>query len=758
MLDIPVRVKDALRDGRLLKNYKFRVEDVYEAGQYDYEPYATISTSYYTFRRIGEYLLGSTTAGPWDMFEYEAMDKFGVTSGGWGPTIITIDEDSIGLKVKVLSNTQPLYEIVPKRLVIDNDSLVAESVKFDERMCSGDTLKFGLCEGTSLEFQYFDKPDIMGKRLEALLDVQYIPDTKSWGEVYEFTNYNTEYIFGAAGDYKLVIPEYQGFNITYIHNGVTTTDQYFPVGSVEEVALNDRQVGDKIITSGTLYTFSLQKYDFFPVWYNDIPMGFFTVAKCPQQYSTGIFKVTAYNKLMSNYLDAKANLAIEDIASTGIAGVGQTVNVGLILDKLLSDYSVQRAEHTLEGTWSYSLPESDTSIYQNVTSSGTLLTDYLHVMYATITFTPTSWDTLNVYRALALCSDLYLDTFAYLPSENLMDYYMSGGLKWATLYNIFNFGLAKDGTDVLYGIGSEVHLKVGSGVYYQDMTINVNESRGLGKVVTNWGTNSISNGFEVKIPVYFKVFPVETYYWDQDDIDTATARVTDLLSKNYFYYEEAAQSDLERKRITLADAEGLADVTLRDLQSAVFESQCQYGQLSRTTDLFEGIELNHSALYPADDLYPADNLYPNGTSERTVKSGYSKLWSEAGNVQSWKNLIITWAGLDENNIKTTYESSYVVNADGTQDYVMDDNWMLNNLTWTQADIDSYAATMVSKMQPISWFPFELWGAGLPYLEVGDQIEIVDPDNNTYTSYVLERQLNGIQNLQDTYINGVLDIF
>ena len=70
----------------------------------------------------------------------------------------------------------------------------------------------------------------------------------------------------------------------------------------------------------------------------------------------------------------------------------------------------------------------------------------------------------------------------------------------------------------------------------------------------------------------------------------------------------------------------------------------------------------------------------------------------------------------------------------------------------------YADAMIAKMQDVTWFPFEMWGAGLPYIETGDQIEIVDPEGNTETSYILSRQLQGIQNLQDTFINGVLDIF
>jgi hypothetical protein len=51
----------------------------------------------------------------------------------------------------------------------------------------------------------------------------------------------------------------------------------------------------------------------------------------------------------------------------------------------------------------------------------------------------------------------------------------------------------------------------------------------------------------------------------------------------------------------------------------------------------------------------------------------------------------------------------------------------------------------------------MWCAGLPYIETGDELEISNSEG-TYTSYVLQRQLNGIQNLEDTFIDGELDIF
>ena len=72
-------------------------------------------------------------------------------------------------------------------------------------------------------------------------------------------------------------------------------------------------------------------------------------------------------------------------------------------------------------------------------------------------------------------------------------------------------------------------------------------------------------------------------------------------------------------------------------------------------------------------------------------------------------------------------------------------------------MEDFADEMALRMQGVKWFPFEMWCAGLPYLETGDEIEI-PMGEETYTSYILQRGLKGIQNLQDTFINGTLDIF
>jgi hypothetical protein len=137
---------------------------------------------------------------------------------------------------------------------IDNNKLISESVAFDERMCSDTELKFGLCEGTNLEFQCFNTPNITGRRIQAFIDVEY-----------------------------------------------------------------DNE--------GTIS------------WYT-IPMGWYTVEECSRQASTGNLKIKCFNKLLSDYLDAKANTAIEDIVAQGEDGL-ETASIFYILETLLEGYAIE---------------------------------------------------------------------------------------------------------------------------------------------------------------------------------------------------------------------------------------------------------------------------------------------------------------------------------------------------------------------------------------------------------------------------------
>ena len=598
---------------------------------------------------------------------------------------------------------------------IDNDTLVSESVSIDERMCSGDTLKFGLCEGSSLEFQYFDHPNIYGRRIQAFVDVEYAP-----GE------------------------------------------------------------------------------NFYP-----IPMGFFDVKKCSRQASTGIMKATAYNKLMSEYLDAKANKIVIDALDDPSA----PLSMYGIRRMLLGDYEIKPYEETevvgSVGNTRASTPKI--SIRFSDLTDGSTPISAVNLHYRAPSVTPsTSRPIYLTFYSDVKAYHVYVNHYYQFRQLNEV---MSKFTYWIVEYIkklIDDSPLNITGQQFI----DAINIVWDSGIQYdcygwtEFCSIN-NRNQGLSDtfMANDWAykngvstpsyptTGSISDLSKQLIspsmPQYIRIIiPYEIHldYWINNN-DLAGFRIQ-LMEDTEFYdgqqlrlypgmkYEDGTQITLrnlfekmgivEILNISQADTvtvnpSTVQDYTLREITSAAYETVCQFGQLSRTTDLFSGVELNNGGLYPAEDLYPADDLYPDGASMSASKAMYSQLWGDEGNNRKWRYLIITYKGLDGDNNEADFTLQRTVNADGTDDYNMSDNWLFRNLVWTAEQVGDYADAMVTKMQNNEWFPFEMWCAGLPYLETGDQIEI-PLNGEVYKSYILQRQLKGIQNLQDTYINGTLDIF
>ena len=614
--------------------------------------------------------------------------------------------------------------------VIDNNTLVSETVDIDERMCSGDTIKFGLCEGSSLEFQYFNHPSIYGRQLQVFVDIQYMGN-----------------------------------------NGLD---------------------------------------------WSTIPMGFFTVEKCSRQASTGIKKVTAYNKLQSTFLDREANqdiidmfgespVYVMDINRTLLEGFGvETVEYYERRASVWGRYGVSDAKNSFT-PFKYTTLNGDQGAFSpaiikdNVSSFSTNTNVYISgfAQYIEI-FANSSVEYMRVdFDDKVDEADKVIGEF-YQRELNKISGNVSGDELWSRVRNMV--GVQVPSSDD-YGPSRYMN----NYFFCAKITYTDNSVEYYGRYVRNpAGTfkelkqRTLKNVQIIQIFVPLSLRFGTTYgsdpysYVNQQfiDSDNCINNVSSSGSSHPYkyydtngvehlgHYEGPRYSDgsyidineiiqgfsalditggIEDGDLVLIDPTQIGKVTARELQSAVFEMNCQFGKLDRETDLFSGVDLNNSRLYPAEDLYPADNLYPDGSALSSEKSMYSKLWADEGNVQKWRNLIITYKGLDENNQEKDFTLERQINADGTQDYNMSDNWLFKNLVWTAAQIGDYADAMVTKMRDITWFPFEMWCAGLPYLETGDEIEI-SIGETTYTSYVLQRQLKGIQNLQDTYINGTLDIF
>lgn len=600
MLNIPIAVQDALREGSLRKNYKMKVNDV--------DPDTGERTYSYT---------------------------------------------------------------------IENDDLVTESVRIDERMVTGKNLKFGLCEGSVLEFQYFNHPNINGKDVQVYLSAEYVD-----------------------------------------------TD--------DEVK-----------------------------WY-DIPMGWYSVDQCPMQWDTGIFKVTAYNKLKSKYLDSNVKQEALSLITTGTAFHSGELPVNMLLNDLLNGYGVftnyVSEELTIGAIEDYAVTEIAPVfyVYPEDTSVQQL---YLYRCYASLYIGLNSVSSDNIYSVILKNIDA-LKTYYHQRYATIFDDYYIDQARTKTVWDDAD-NVAPTGVwSILQGYSSYYNDRIEQ-IYDGIFDIDTDTASKLCTNVAWYSTPGLSYdySFYIEMPILMKVStnPSDPSPWTSAQIQAAYLEVAQEIEDIGFIEINRLDSEIGNLRMTTSDISSIESLTLRELQTAVYELDTQYGQLDRETDLFTGVELNQGGLYPADTLYPDNALYPSGPSLHPFPSSYQKLWTDTVGEQSFRYLIITYKAI-ENGEEVEKTLQRTVNTYGTTNYNMSDNWLFRNLVWTAEDVGAYADAMVLKMKDVRWFPFELWCAGLPYIETGDAIEITDRQGNTHTSYVLTRTLEGIHNLQDTFINGELDIF
>ena len=812
MIDVPVPVKDALRDGRLKKNYRFVLgeEEWHEVGSFETIGWYSPSTSYgddkkYTIRDAKTYrfVVDDADHDTYALYIYKGSDPNwrtveATSRNTWDITLI----NEAYAYVEVKSSSGNYYSPVSVQnffaYTIDNNNLVSESVSIDERMCSGDTLKFGLCEGSSLEFQYFDFPNITGQRIQAFVDVE--SEEMEYSKIYELKR--SLYSLPADGRYKITATAENMANIfaLFFVHGTTTTRMEFTVaqdGHGEIEIPNAKRNDDIYLSYRSGTTPTAEVFQWVHKWHT-IPMGFFDVKKCSRQASTGIIKVTAYNKLQSEYLDAKANDLIIEAVEEGEYGNQNGVSIDAILYRDLKNYAVETDYEEVgvtypthdeifnrwgkvsisgrEGNYSGDSPWTNVLYVKNGDQYERYgdLTYGLWSVDVSIKIKITNYSPIDYYRLKVNCKrlvelfktyssdyhDFYVPQNTGLvnpPKEPFLTYWMydsltpTHGVRASLSYNnngtydIISVNVISNETDDAHRTDYVLNPRVIiSGVAQDEIRLSIMLAWRFDKLY-NTSAQRYYNASEILGPHM------------SDYCALIEEFLNTVKNENLIICERRKSSQLGNLTMSLETAKSLPDVTLRELQSSVFESICQFGQLDRVTDLFSGVELNHSRLYPADNLYPADTLYPDGAAASATKSMYSKLWADEGNIHKWRYLIITYKGLNSDNQEEDFTLQRTVNADGTDDYNMSDNWLFRNLIWTAADVGDYADAMVAKMQDITWFPFEMWCAGLPYLETGDEIEI-PLGEHSYTSYILQRQLKGIQNLQDTYINGTLDIF
>jgi hypothetical protein len=496
--------------------------------------------------------------------------------------------------------------------------------------------------------------------------------------------------------------------------------------------------------------------------YNEhaIPLGWFDADSCITQKSTGIKKVVAYNKLKSDYLDSEIDSVFKKLVKEGEEGQSNP-SFYYLLTQLMDGYTIERQEDStneLPRHPRWTQLQITTQSFYKVTSTGQGEAQMGSVRAFYIDYWPPStphyvgdyfrvrYNPHAIYEFIKAAADPVVK----LPSGE--PYYLKpkdsyGYGTWDALFTRDEF------KEKIVGLGKVGDSETSEG---ERFVITDFKDKNEGINLTEWHRDI--SGVNLKIPIYFKAYTEYGYIpaVTDEEIETARQEAYKLLDLNYIYIDQMTPSTMESKVVTATDIAEWDGLTPRKLQSAVFETECQFGTLDRVTDLFSGHELNGGGLQPRDGLYPATGLYPRGNAEHSYKSMYSALFTDQGGSKKWHKLIITYSAMDgENKVEKTLERT--INSDGNVNYNMSDNWLFKNLIWTAEDVGAYADRMVEKMRGITWMPFDMECAGLPYLETGDLLEI-ETEDGTERSYILERRLKGIQNLEDSISCGTVETF
>lgn len=670
MIEVPVAVKEALKDGRLKKEYIIDVVH-FELSVVEYLEGITASIipegsygdtyAHYAILEDGIYQITQHNNNTiYCEYTYNGQENHIVFSDEVSPDIYAdggtlLNLHCVGGEYDLLELRKAVTErIAIVESTIDNSKLVSESVSIDHRLCSSSEITFGTCEGSSIEFQYFNHANIKGKRIRVNLNVYY-------------------------------------------------DDQH----------------------------------------YESIPIGFYKVYNCSKQATTGIYKALAYDDLGNPDIDTNIDLnymPIDPLYRNGVSAytVLKALKYKYFTNDYDDDFFIREDEYsstgdiTLDGlTFKMEEHYYDTKTY----------TMHLESRYLEWTNDDPDNEAIEIVNINKIINFLRMVINDIQP---IMEFDLDGIDVFEKFTTHSKFAGAagivltdKNGTSRSFTI--EEYKNANGALVTPLALLNVKKIR-VCVPVRIWGKSGSSTRDIWIFPgAYF--FGGHENDWITLDIDISYLSLDESVPNCY-------------KTIIPKEA----SISYRNLLTSFYEIQSVFGIINRTTNDFEIIRLEKNMLVPKETLYPNDTLYPNYVLSNphytAGKQNYSKLWVEENNQKSIKNVFLTYKTIDsdQNETEDIYEEG--ISPNGNVDYYIHDNWFLKNRVWTLEEITILADNLNYDIQ---WMPFEMWLPGQPYLEIGDAIEIFINDN-TYTSYILQRQLKGIQNLEDTYINGELDIF
>lgn len=185
----------------------------------------------------------------------------------------------------------------------------------------------------------------------------------------------------------------------------------------------------------------------------------------------------------------------------------------------------------------------------------------------------------------------------------------------------------------------------------------------------------------------------------------------------------------------------------RVVLEATVELNGAFGHINRDGKFTRKVLQPSYGLYPSETLYPSEDIYPVSEADTTyahesiIDENVSKAMYQSVRFEEY-----TVKEFDKLQIRAEENDIGAIVGTGTNTYVIEGNFLVFGKS--ASELEQIALNIYGNIAKRPYRPFEAQSIGLPYVEVGDSLEIATDD--VVVGYVLQRTLTGIQALRDTY--------
>ena len=204
----------------------------------------------------------------------------------------------------------------------------------------------------------------------------------------------------------------------------------------------------------------------------------------------------------------------------------------------------------------------------------------------------------------------------------------------------------------------------------------------------------------------------------------------------------------------------LTELTSREILESYIELEGLFGMSGRD-GIFKKIAIGSSLpLYPSEKLFPSETLYPSdGNYELIPQQLWSQVWYDDEYTKPYGSVSTRYRTLidgEETEAEYTHDmydfdsEDSLHNRDDFMVYDLSDNAIIQENVFTESQIASILANMGETIKNVQYMPADINCKGLPYVEVGDTLEVLTNDNGGFNTFSLRRSLRGIQSLKDNH--------